>query len=336
MSASLQMIDLHHHARPDSFWKALAAMGVTIHGGRPFPPPTRSSDTVAMMDRVGISSAVLSAPDAEILFADLKFGKEQARNINESFAQTARDFPGRFGAFACLPMPHLDASLKEIEYALDTLKFDGVQLLTSYKGRYSGSNEFDPILEECNRRGAFVFVHPSTPIGMDLFNLDIKSFVLEFVNDTTRTIVNFIQNDIAARFPKCTFLFSHAGGNAPYLAARMALVDLFQNPKNELSIEEARAKWLKGLRSFYYDTALSAVDPVLGMMAEIVGADRIVFGSDFPQSKEPFVQATVDGVRYSKVLSAEQRYAVARGTALKLFPKFARAGDNVAKSAVAA
>lgn len=320
-----RLIDLHHHGRPDSFWKALAAQGLTIHGGRPFPPPSRPEDTVAMMDRVGIETAILSAPDAELMFKDRDFARTQARDINEFFAQAALSHPGRFGAFACLPMPHIDDSLAEMEYAMDRLHFDGVQLLTSYSGKYPGSREFDPILEECNRRGAFVFIHPSTPIGMDLLDLDIPCFVLEFVNDTTRCIANFLKNDIAARYPRCTFLFSHAGGNAPYLAGRLALMDLFANPNNTLSIPQAREKALSGLRSFYYDTALSATDPVLQLLRDVIGIDRIVFGSDFPQAKEDFVQATADGVRESAVLNEAERYAIARGNALRLFPRLAKA-----------
>jgi predicted TIM-barrel fold metal-dependent hydrolase len=331
----LKVIDFHQHGRPDSFWDALAARGRTIHGGRPFPPRTRPAETVEMMDRVGMSAAFLSAPDAESLFTDLEFGRVQARDINEFFAGMVRTYPGRFGAFACLPMPHVDASLKELEYALDTLKFDGVQLMTSYEGRYSGSAEFDPILQECNRRGAFVFVHPATPPGMDLLKLDIPCFVLEFVNDTSRCITNFLVNDIATRYPRIRFLFSHAGGAAPYLAARLALIDLFGNPRNELSIAQAREKTRQGLSSFYYDTALSAVDPVLRMMADLVGVERILFGSDWPQAKEPFVQDTVDGVRFSKALNAAERYAVARGNGLSLFPGFALPGDAQAARASA-
>jgi len=324
MSAA-KLIDFHHHGRPDSFWKALAARGLTIQGGRPFPPPSRPSETVAMMDRVGIRTAFLSAPDAELMFRDRDFGRRQARDINEFFAEAMRAHPQRFGAFACLPMPHIDDSLVEIEYALDHLQFDGVQLLTSYDGKYPGSPEFDPILEECNRRSAFVFIHPCTPIGMNLLELDIPCFVLEFVNDTTRCITNFLKNDVAERFPKCTFLFSHAGGNAPYLAGRLALLDLFANPDNTLSIPEANQKALRCLRSFYYDTALSATDPVLQLLRDTVGIERVLFGTDFPQASESFVHATARGVLDSAVLTEAERHAVAQGNGLRLFPRLASA-----------
>lgn len=317
----LPVIDFHHHGRPASFWAAMAKRGFTQFGGRAFTPPLDPDATLAMMDRNAISQVIISAPDADHAFADRGFGIEQARNINEHFAGMVKRWPDRFGAFVTLPMPHVDASLDEIKYGLDTLGFDGVLLLSSYQGRYPGSPEFDPILEELNRRAAFVFIHPSIPPGMDLLGVDIPCFVLEFVNDTTRCITHFLMNDISARFPRIRFLFGHAGGNAPYLAARLALVDLFARANNKLSIEEARAKTLAGLRGFYYDTALSAVDPVFTNLRDTVGLDRVLFGSDAPQAPEIFVADTARGLRESRVLSEAEKFAIAQGTGQALLPR---------------
>jgi predicted TIM-barrel fold metal-dependent hydrolase len=318
---TLPLIDFHHHGRPASFYKALNNRGITIFGGRGFPPASDPEATLAMMDRVGLSQVIISAPDAESLFSDKSFGQEQARSINEHFASMVKRWPNRFGAFVTLPMPHIQESLDEIKYGLDTLGFDGVLILSSCLGRYSGSAEFDPILEECNRRGTLVFVHPATPVGMDLLKINIPSFVLEFVNDTTRCITNMLMNDVPRRFPRIRFLFSHAGGNIPFLAPRLALLDLFANPDNTLTIPEARAKALAGIRNFYYDTALSAVDSVFSTLKDTVGLDRVVFGSDAPQAPESFVAATAQGLRESKVLSNEEKYAIAQGTGQRLLPR---------------
>jgi 6-methylsalicylate decarboxylase len=273
------------------------------------------------MDRVGISQVIMSAPDAEAVFADKAFGVEQSRSINEHFASMMKRWPDRFGAFVTLPMPHVEESLAELNYGMDTLGFDGVLILSSYLGRYSGSAEFDAILQECDRRGALVFVHPATPIGMELFKIDIPSFVLEFVNDTSRCITNILMHDIPRRFPRIRFLFSHAGGNVPFLAPRLALVDLFGRRDNTLTIPEARDKWLTALRGFYYDTALSAVDSVFTTLAATVGLDRVVFGSDAPQAPEEFVAASAQGLREAKVLSDEDKLMIAQSTGQTLLPR---------------
>lgn len=319
--ARLPLIDMHHHARPASFYEGLARRGMKIFGGRPFPPASNPEATVAMMDRVGLSHVILSAPDAESVFADKAFGVEQCRSINEHFASMMQRWPDRFGAFVTLPMPHVEESLSELAYGMDTLGFDGVLLLSSYLGRYSGSPEFDAIFEECNRRGTVVFVHPATPVGMDLLKISIPSFVLEFVNDTSRCITNMLVHEVHRRFPRIRFLFSHAGGNIPYLAPRLALLDLFANPDNKLSVEEAREKVLVALRGFYYDTALSAVDSVFSTLRDTVGLDRVVFGSDAPQAPESFVAATAQGLREAGVLSDDEKYAIAQGTAQTLLPR---------------
>ena len=71
-----------------------------------------------------------------------------------------RDHPGRFGIFAPLSMMNVDATLKEIEYAFDTIKADGINLQTNYGDKWLGDPVYKPVLEELNRRKAVVYVHP--------------------------------------------------------------------------------------------------------------------------------------------------------------------------------
>lgn len=321
---SLQAIDFHHHARPASFWNALRARGRTSHAGVPFPPATEPEKTLRVMDDAGIAMAVLSSPDADTLFADRAFALETARPINEFYAGIVQRWPARFGALVCLPLPHVDLALDEIRYGLDVLKLDGVMLCTSYAGRYLGGPDFDPVLAELDRRGTTVLVHPVAPVGMDRFDLALPPYLVEFTADTSRCIINCLTHDVPRRFPNVKLVFSHAGGTAPYLAPRIALLDTMTNPANTLSIPESRAKALAGLRSFWYDTALSAVDSIFSTLADTVGLDRVVFGSDFPQSSPDLVQATVRGVAESTFLTAAQKSAIAQGTLLKLMPHLAR------------
>jgi predicted TIM-barrel fold metal-dependent hydrolase len=315
------LIDVHHHARPTAFFDALAETGRTTMGGRPFPPGWTAEKALSLMDEMRIATAFLSAPDADLLYRDRAIALKLSRLMNELFARSIQTYPERFGGFASLPMPHLEDSLLEITYALDELKLDGVMLSTSYDGHYLGSSTFFPILSELNRRGSVAFVHPVSPIGMSAFKLDFPASLIEYAFDTTRCIVNLLRNDIPARFPGVRFIFSHAGGAAPYLAGRLSLMEPFLTPGREIRIQEDYAAIETGLRSFYYDTALAAFDSVLSLVGEVVGMKRMVFGSDYPQVPNDFIRASANSIFHSPAVSDTERENVKRGNALVLFPR---------------
>jgi predicted TIM-barrel fold metal-dependent hydrolase len=315
------LIDFHHHARPAAFFEALADSGRTTMGGRPFPPAWTMAKALDAMDRAEIATAVVSAPDADLLYRDRTVALRLSRLLNELFAATIQSQPRRFGAFASLPMPHADAALAEAAFALDELRLDGVMLSTSYDGQYLGSPGFDALLAELDRRRAVVFVHPVTPMGLKLLDLEFPASLLEYAFDTTRCMANLIRHGVPARFPNLRLIFAHAGGSAPFLLNRISLMDHFLTRGHRFAMEPDRDAIQRGLRSFYYDTALSATDPVFALLREVVGVDRLVFGSDYPQVPDDYVSASADAVRCSKELTAADRQRVARGNGLALLPR---------------
>ena len=169
------LIDFHHHARPAAFFDALAESGRATMGGRPFPAAWTMANALDVMDRTGIATAVVSAPDADLLYRDRPVALRLSRLLNELFAKTIQSRPDRFGAFASLPMPHLDDALAEVAFALDELQLDGVMLSTSYDGRYLGSADFDAMLSELDQRQSHLFVHPVTPLRLKLLALDFPA-----------------------------------------------------------------------------------------------------------------------------------------------------------------
>ena len=269
-----------------------------------------------------IATALLSAPDADLLYRDRTIALRVSRLMNELFAETVATRPRRFGAFASLPMPHLDDALRETAFALDELKLDGVMLSTSYDGRFLGSAEFDPLLEELDAPGlCVVFVHPVSPAGMDRLALDFPASLLEYAFDTTRCIANLIRHRMPERFPGIRFIFAHAGGTLPYLTARLSLMDYFLKPGHVMRPDEDRAAIVRGLRSFYYDMALSFSDEVLRLLGDGIGMDRVVFGSDYPQVPEAYIKATIEAVTRSPAIAVAQSAQISRGNALTLLPR---------------
>ena len=150
-------IDVHHHIVPPAWLEALKASKQSnpiIEGWT----PAKSLDD---MDKAGITTAMVSPTTPQVGFLPAADAARVARASNEWAVKLASDHPGRFGVFAMLPMPYADESLKEIAYAFDTLKVDGIGMMTNYGDKWLGYDEFAPVFQELNRRKAVVYTHPT-------------------------------------------------------------------------------------------------------------------------------------------------------------------------------
>jgi len=309
-------IDVHQHVLPPAYVEALNASGISTAGG--IALPAWSTETaLEMMDRQGIATAILSVSSPGVHFGDDAAARALARLCNEYSARLAADHPGRFGGFAILPMPDVDGALAEMTYALDTLALDGVVLMTSHlDGRYLGDPSLDPVLEALDRRSAVVFVHPTLPPAASS-SVTIPGFATEFVFDTSRAIANLIWTGAAERFSNIRFIFAHAGGTAPYLAWRWALLDTSPPMR-----ERAPRGFLHYLRQFHYDTALSGNDFALATLSKLVGAERILYGSDYPFAPEAVGAASAKGLERFAGFDDGDLTAIDSGNASRLLDRW--------------
>ena len=171
------------------------------------------------MDRGGVATSILSISEPSVFFGNFNSARKLARETNEFGAKVIADNPGRFGMFATLPLPDVEGSLREIEYALDTLKMDGVCMMTDYQGKFLGDPAFAPVVEELNRRKALVYTHPFRNDCCRNLVPDVFEPLIELGTDTTRTIASLLFSGSAERFPDVKWI-SHAGGTAPFLMQR--------------------------------------------------------------------------------------------------------------------
>jgi predicted TIM-barrel fold metal-dependent hydrolase len=150
--------DFHHHF----FVKGIAKYLRRFAGSSTRLEDWTPTASIEAMDKAGIATTFLTLPvGLGHNPADLKDENVAlSRDVNEAGAQLAADHKGRFGLFARLPLPHVDAALKEIEYALDTLRADGVALLSCYGRQHAGDKAFQPVFDEFNRRKTVVHIHP--------------------------------------------------------------------------------------------------------------------------------------------------------------------------------
>jgi predicted TIM-barrel fold metal-dependent hydrolase len=251
-----------------------------------------------------------------VYFGDLASARDLARRCNEISARLISDHSQRFGAFAVLPLPDVEASLLELEYALDTLRLDGVTLLSSIGKEYLGDPSFDALHSELNRRRAVVFVHPAVPPGSDVPKLILPPSLIEFTFDTTRAAASLLFSGTLERYPDIRFILSHAGGTVPYLAWRISLGEWL--PKIGEKVPQGVITYIKRL---YYDTALSTSRYTLRSLQALIDISHIVFGSDYPFLPEPIVAATISDFQSYDGFTEQDRRVIEWGNALSLFPR---------------
>ena len=157
------LIDTHLHFYPPEYQKLwLDYEDARKQPHFPGQVAWTRSKVIEDMDQSGVRAGILSLASTPGVWFDVGSAEagRLARACNEYAAEMMRDHPGRFGLFATLSMLDVDATLKEIEYAFDTLKADGIGLQSSYGDKWLGNPAYKPVLEELNRRKAVVYVHP--------------------------------------------------------------------------------------------------------------------------------------------------------------------------------
>jgi 6-methylsalicylate decarboxylase len=330
-AGNVRAIDCHHHFASPAYLKALAPkeghvprgyttnmtwfQGATVRG-------YSAAKDFEDMNQQGVATAMVSCTTPGVWFGDPDETRFLARDMNEFGAKMMSDYKGRFGLFAVLPLPIIEDSLREIEYALDTLKADGVGILTSYGDHWLGDPIFRPVLDELNRRKAVVFVHPTdAPCCQELIP-GVAAGTVEWNTDTARTIFSLLANGSATRYGDTRFIFSHGGGTMPSLVERFGIGGPDNVADNLARPAEPNSR-LYHLRRFHYDTAQSSNPVQMQGLKMVVGASQIVFGSDAidPAAVNQMAKH-IRGLQKCG-FSAAELAGIYRGNAEPLFPRLA-------------
>jgi len=305
-------IDIHHHFSPPA-WIAEVRGRPLLNPANPAWTPARSIED---MDRGGIATAVVSITNPGLWFGDQAVTRRLARACNEYGARLVQDHPGRFGLFAAVPLPGVDDTLREIEYAYDTLHADGIALLTSYDETWLGATAFRPVMEELNRRKAVVHVHPTAANCCRNLSYGVSPGTMEYGTDTTRAIIGVTFSGDAARFPDIRFIWSHAGGTMPFLAGRI-------DGGSAGARDRLPDGFIAQAKKFHYDTAGAGNRGALVSLLELVTPSQVLFGTDFPPAGSSLEIAST--LAATGVFNAAALRAVERDNAVRLIPRLAAA-----------
>lgn len=283
------------------------------------------------MKKLNIKKSVLSmsSPGTHLTPGNDEEARSLTRRVNEDMSKVCSEHSEHFLFFASLPLPDVEGSLAEIDYALDHLGAVGFQILTNSHGIYPGDPRFAPVFDKLSERKAIVFFHPtschikSPETGSVIRvtpNPGVPSPLMEFMFDTTRSIASLMASGTVTRCPGITFLICHCGATFPPLISR---IGAFSKHLGGNGVSEEEIKHLLQTR-FYIDLAgVPFPDQIHGML-RAVDTSRLVYGSDYPFTPAPAVgflaKAMDDGLEES--FGSETAQKVLFKNAEELMSKF--------------
>ena len=266
------VVDVHSHIITPEFVSALESEGRLMDEGFPLPKYDVENH-LRWMDEAGVQTSVLT------LAAPQPSTAEVVRQTNETAARIRREHPGRFQFCAALPLPNVDAAIREAVYALDTLKADGIKLATNVGGQYLGAPELDTLFSVLNERRAVIILHPHRPEPVNRQVMQQTPLAMqEYLAETTRAVSNMITRNVLARYNNIKVVVPHCGAYLPLAVPRMkSLTPVMQANKMVGEID-----WEANLAALYYDLAGAHSPEVIRMMLTITTPGHLLYGSDYP------------------------------------------------------
>ena len=298
-----QAVDVHTHIVIPEYVEVLKAHGAELE--ETFPLPAWNAERhIAFMDSAGIRTAVLTMPAPQPFYGDAKESAKCIRRVNEASAKVKRQYPGKFKFCAALPLPDVDAAIREAVYALDTLGADGVKLATNSRGQYLGDEELDPLMEVLNERHAVIIIHPHRPTPYPEKIIATTPLAMyEYPAETTRAVVNMLARNVLLRYPNLKVVVPHCGSFLPLALPRMKSI----LPAMVAQGYMQPIDWEGNLSRLYFDLAGSPTLEVLRSLLTITSPDHILYGSDYPYLPDAVLKSNLQRLR--QTLAADEELA---------------------------
>ncbi|WEG08415.1 amidohydrolase family protein [Microbacterium horticulturae] len=288
-------IDVHAHYWARSYIDLLVAAGrrdLAFAGQE-----NDLGERLAEMDRLGVDVQLFSAVGLNTEVEDAAASLAATQHINDLYATIAIQSGGRFGGFASLPLPHVDAAIAEADRAIDELGLAGIALPCLVGGVPIDDAAYAPLWEHLGRkpRSVAVYVHPvgtdsNAHPGLEQFGLNM------LLGSTTQIAMAALRvglSGITTRHPNISFIFALCGGTLPYLWQRYE-----RNLHRGLDMSAVKAvgaglfAWMDELpferddpmglfrRNTYFDTSVQDIPAALRLTKQALGVERILLGSD--------------------------------------------------------
>lgn len=266
------VIDVHSHIITPEFISSLEQENRLMDEGFPLPKYDVNAH-LKWMDEAGVQTSILTLAAPQPSSASI------IRQTNETAAKLKREHHGRYLFCAALPLPDVNAAIREAIYALDTLKADGIKLATNVQGQYLGAPELDTLFSVLNERKAVVILHPHRPDPVNRQVMHQTPLAMqEYLSETTRAVSNMITRNVLARYPQVKVVVPHCGAYLPLAVPRMKSL----TPVMQANQMVGKIDWEANLAALYYDLAGAHSPEVIRMMLTITTPDHLLYGSDYP------------------------------------------------------
>ena len=266
------VIDVHSHIITPEFISSLEQENRLMDEGFPLPKYDMNAH-LKWMDEAGVQTSILT------LAAPQPSSASTIRQTNETAAKLKREHHGRYLFCAALPLPDVNAAIREAIYALDTLKADGIKLATNVQGQYLGAPELDTLFSVLNEHKAVVILHPHRPDPVNRQVMQQTPLAMqEYLSETTRAVSNMITRNVLARYPQVKVVVLHCGAYLPLAVPRMISL----TPVMQANQMVGKIDWEANLAALYYDLAGAHSPEVIRMMLTITTPDHLLYGSDYP------------------------------------------------------
>ena len=279
------IIDVHSHLFPPGLMASIARAGGRLPQLEAAPQQSMSLDQrFELMADNRVDVGLLSVGVLQPYHDDAATAAALAHEANDTYLQTSADSCGRLLTWAALPLPHVDAALAELDRVAGDEHCVGVTLGTSVLDLNLDDKALEPVYQALNARDTTVFVHPSMSFdGFGDNDLGMQRSIGGMFEDTIAGI-RLLLSGVVVRYPRINFIVPHLGGTLPFIYGRV-----------RRHIQLAEKQWVadglttddapyKGLSRLWWDTATRHV-PALTCAVETLGADRLLFGTDYPYTK---------------------------------------------------
>lgn len=297
----MKKIDLHAHYISPGFSQFLDDY-FDGKGDGVKTPPFSPESYINLMKEQDIEYGVLSISSPHISAAPDDKMLELAEEVNTYAANITQQYSDQIGFFATLPLPLAEESVNTIDKALDDQQALGFTLPTNARGVYLGDERLDPVLEKLNERQATVAIHPNEPKpAIKAMSEEVPPPLMEFIFDTTRTIIYMSQKNVFSKYPNIKWIVPHCGALLPVIAQRVAMGNkMFGSEKQPDDLEQV-------MKNLYFDLAGKVLPYQLPTLLEMVDPDKIVYGSDAPYTTNQVVSMLANEIESTDLITIDSK-----------------------------